>query len=191
MPRTCQLRPGTRLQLGYGTTVGLFGMTCFRPDLPQRGILSGEGRHFPVMENASGCLPASMDPARLGDSRRPTASQAHRITAAQGSMADGGVSLGSQMGLLESGTRDGGRAHWLWEEQPGLCPGSPEQILAQEEQPPPVRKTVFLHVSSSGREDTVIIFIQSLKQVTWPARGKSTEIRGDLSLGDNFMGRKK
>ena len=62
-PRACQLRPGTRLHLGYGTTAGLFGVTRFRPDLPQREISSGEGRRFPVMENASGCLPAGADPA--------------------------------------------------------------------------------------------------------------------------------
>lgn len=61
----CQLRSGTRLHLGDGTTVGLFGVPCFRPDLPQWGMSSSEGRPFPGMENAGGCLPAGVDPAQL------------------------------------------------------------------------------------------------------------------------------
>ena len=52
-PEACLLRPGTRFHPGYGSTSGLFSVTCARPDLPRQGTWSGEGRRkMPV----AGCL---------------------------------------------------------------------------------------------------------------------------------------
>lgn len=94
-------------------------------------------------------------------------SQACGTTVMWGSVADRGSRLGAGCALKVAHGLVGEPISHLppsprWEEQPGLCPGSPEQVLAREAQQRCLH-LLFLCVSSSGKADTIIIiFLQSL-----------------------------
>lgn len=148
MPRACQLHPGMKLHLGYSTTAGLFGMTCFCPDLPQWGIWSGRAdiswswkmptavcpqaqiQHDSCSNHPQG-LPEADGKAGVWDH--------HDVAVMWQSVADwGGSHLGAGWGSLRAahGMVEEPISHPLpsqhWDEQPGLCLGSPVQILVQE-----------------------------------------------------------
>ena len=118
--------------------------------------------------------------------------QACGTAAAQGSVADRRSFKAAHGTVEEPISRPLPSQHW--DEQPGLCLGSPEQIARPgiAAMLPPSARLLFIYMSSSGREDTIIIiFLQSLKQVTWPARGKALKSRGICHLGTTPQGGKK